>query len=107
MSSQIMALSTENEQKSDLLKGERTPSSDYDSSELDVCDEQEESADSRTETPADTAFARTKREEEAVLTCIQQASALNSPSVDLSGKRLLAIPDELLIMGNLEVRKNA
>ncbi|XP_025096708.1 leucine-rich repeat-containing protein 27-like isoform X2 [Pomacea canaliculata] len=102
MSSQIMALSTENEQKSDLLKGERTPSSDYDSSELDVCDEQEESADSRTETPADTAFARTKREEEAVLTCIQQASALNSPSVDLSGKRLLAIPDELLIMGNLE-----
>ena len=55
------------------------------------------------ETPADTAFARTKREEEVVLRCIQQARAIGSPTVDLSGKHLMAIPDELMQMEGLEV----
>ncbi|XP_076436909.1 uncharacterized protein LOC143276282 isoform X2 [Babylonia areolata] len=56
----------------------------------------------RMETPADTAFARTKREEEAVLRCIQQSRAIGSTTVDLNGKRLMAIPDELMQMEELE-----
>ncbi|KAL8592142.1 hypothetical protein ACOMHN_033513 [Nucella lapillus] len=62
----------------------------------------EDGAFYRMETPADTAFARTKREEEAVLQCIKQARAIGSPTVDLSGKRLMAVPDELMQMEELE-----
>jgi hypothetical protein len=57
----------------------------------------------RSETPADTAFARTKREEEAVLNCIEQARAIGSKTLDLNGKHLLAVPDELMQMEELEV----
>nr|KAG5687525.1 hypothetical protein BaRGS_034581 [Batillaria attramentaria] len=80
------------------------PPSEADETEMDhnFWDGGGDRVDSRMETPADTAFARTKRQEQIVLSLIQQAKALGSPTVDLSGKHLMAIPDELLQMEDLE-----
>ncbi|KAK7109701.1 leucine-rich repeat-containing protein 27-like isoform X2 [Littorina saxatilis] len=75
---------------------------DFDVGEQTMFGDLGQRAFSGTETPADTAFARTKREEELVLQCILQAQALGAPTVDLSGKHLMAIPDELMQMEGVE-----
>ena len=55
------------------------------------------------ETPADVAFVRTKRQQQAVLDVIQKIKDSGSTSLDLSQKQLQAFPDELLELTNLEV----
>ncbi|GFO13391.1 leucine-rich repeat-containing protein 27-like isoform x2 [Plakobranchus ocellatus] len=54
------------------------------------------------ETPADVAFARTKKQQQAVLDIIQDVKESGSTSLDLSQKHLQAFPDELLELTNLE-----
>ena len=90
----------------DRENGDMLSTPDPDTAEWDylASDGNGDRAFSRMETPADTAFARTKREEESVLRSIQQARAIASPTVDLSGKHLMAIPDELMQMEDVEVR---
>ncbi|KAK7465170.1 hypothetical protein BaRGS_00037660 [Batillaria attramentaria] len=95
---------TENGFEAECMDIDMAPPSEADETEMDhnFWDGGGDRVDSRMETPADTAFARTKRQEQIVLSLIQQAKALGSPTVDLSGKHLMAIPDELLQMEDLE-----
>ena len=55
------------------------------------------------ETPADVAFARTRRQQQAVIDGIQKTKELGSTSIDLSQTQLQAFPDDLLELTNLEV----
>ncbi|RUS77823.1 hypothetical protein EGW08_014416 [Elysia chlorotica] len=54
------------------------------------------------ETPADVAFARTRKQQQAVVDVIQKTKESGSTSIDLSQMKLQAFPDDLLELTNLE-----
>ncbi|CAL1545058.1 unnamed protein product [Lymnaea stagnalis] len=54
------------------------------------------------ETPADFLFVKTKKEQDDILKCIEKAKTMQSTTIDLSRKKLQAIPDNLLELTCLE-----
>lgn len=55
------------------------------------------------ETPTERGIAKTKQLEDAIFKIIAQTKALGSNTLDLSGKGVRQIPDELLELSHLEV----